>query len=132
MHNCYQKCGSFTTLADLLLWLAALLQGLADLLKMLKYFRLILSIFYTCLFSSAKMFMDSAMDWLSSGGVGLCTKNYWNTKNYIDSQICYHFCHKLADLLPKRWQFYCLGRFATVDGSFAISFDRFAKEIEKF
>ena len=36
-----------------------------------------------------------------------------NNNNYFDGQICHHFYRKLAELLPKIWQFFYLGRFAT-------------------
>ena len=45
LQNCYQKCGSFTALADLLLWMAVLLSVLADLLRKFKNFRLTLCLF---------------------------------------------------------------------------------------
>ena len=47
-------------------------------------------------------------------------------KNYVDGQICHLFYHRLAELLPKMWQFYYLGRLATVIGSFVTRFGRFA------
>ena len=46
-------------------------------------------------------------------------------RNYVAWQFCYHFYHRLAELLPKTWWFCYLGRLATVTGSFATRFGRF-------
>ena len=48
-------------------------------------------------------------------------------RNYVAGQLCYHFYHRLAELLPKAWWFCYLGRLATVTGNFATRFGRFVK-----
>ena len=55
-----------------------------------------------------------------------------NNNNYVDGQICYHFYRKLAELLPKIWQFCYLGRFATMIGRFATRLGRFATGLGRF
>ena len=48
-------------------------------------------------------------------------------RNNVDRQIYYHFYHKFAELLLKFCQFFHLGRFASMIGSFATRLGRFAK-----
>ena len=55
-----------------------------------------------------------------------------HNNNYVDGQICYHFYRKLAELLPKIWQFCYLGRFATMIGRFATRLGRFATGLGRF
>ena len=45
-------------------------------------------------------------------------------RNYVDGQFCYHFYHRFAELLLKICQFFHLGRFASMIGSFATRFGR--------
>ena len=45
-------------------------------------------------------------------------------RNYVDGQFCYHFYHRFAELLLKMCQFFHLGRFASMIGSFATRFGR--------
>ena len=55
-----------------------------------------------------------------------------NNNNYVDGKVFYLFYRKLAELLPKIWQFCFLGRFATIIGRFATRLGRFATKLGRF
>ena len=58
---------------------------------------------------------------VSGRGIVHNNNNNNNNNNYFNGQIFHNFYRKLAELLPKIWQFFYLGRFATGLGRFATS-----------
>ena len=53
-------------------------------------------------------------------------------RNYVDRQIWSDFYHKLAELLPKIWQFCYLGIFAVKIGSFSTRLGNFTTRLGRF
>ena len=74
LQNYYQKCGSFPTLTQLLLWLVNKFGRLSK--EILKNFRLMLSIFYIGVLGFVKIFTDLAIEWFYNWCAQICLK-YW-------------------------------------------------------